>query len=315
MPEFLDSAVLMQRPHVIWLVPRRCAIILVSPISQNKFIRSSRMPRSGSRKILMVSLLLFLAVAFSAAQTQVASLHSNNGLVWQRTSPTVQKPDGPVLYQLLFSTAGIPNQIAKFDTNPRHLTNSLLSDDGSNVHVGTSNTFAIASTGIISFAAGQTFPGGGAGTVTSVGLAAPVSDFTVSGSPVTSNGTLTLNWTVAPTNTSTANAIVKRDGSGNFGAGTITLGGNLVLPDTSSGSVGLLTMGGIPFLHDSGLTNTFVGKNAGSLTNPGQANIGVGDFALTTSSGSSNIAIGFNALVSNTTVGFNIAIGTQAGYG
>src|SRR5713101_9420622 len=181
------------------------------------------MPRSGSRKILMVSLLLFLAVAFSAAQTQVASLHSNNGLVWQRTSPTLQKPDGPVLYQLLFSTAGTPNQIAKFDTNPRHLTNSLLSDNGS-IHVGTGNTFAIASNGIITFAGGQTFPGGGAGTVTSVGLAAPVSDFIVSGSPVTGTGTLTFNWNIAPTDTSTASAIVKRDASGNFSAGTITLG-------------------------------------------------------------------------------------------
>src|SRR5260370_17327020 len=145
------------------------------------------MPRSGSRKILVVSLFVFLAVTLSAAQTQVASMHSDNGLVWERTSRTAQKPDGPVLYQLLFSTAGIPNQIAKFDTNPRHLTNSLLSDNGS-IRVGTGNTFAIASNGIISFASGQTFPGGGAGTVTSVGLPAPVPAFIVSGSPATGTG-------------------------------------------------------------------------------------------------------------------------------
>src|SRR5260370_7061773 len=180
------------------------------------------MPRSGSRKILMVSLFLFLAVAFSAAQTQVASMHSDNGLVWQRTSPTAQKADGPVLYQLLFSTAGIPNQIAKFDTNPRHLTNSLLSDNGS-IRVGTGNTFAIASNGIISFASGQTFPGGGAGTVTSVGLAAPVSDFIVSGSPVAGTGTLTFNWNIAPTIADTASAIVNRDPTGNFGPTPTTL--------------------------------------------------------------------------------------------
>jgi hypothetical protein len=54
------------------------------------------------------------------------------------------------------------------------------------------------------------------GTVTSLGLSAPSSDFTVSGSPVTSSGTLGLNWTVAPTPADTANAIVKRDGSGNI---------------------------------------------------------------------------------------------------
>ena len=60
------------------------------------------------------------------------------------------------------------------------------------------------------------------GTVTSVGLSAPVSDFTVSGSPFTTSGTLELNWNVAPTNADTANAIVKRDANGSFTAGAIT---------------------------------------------------------------------------------------------
>src|SRR5262245_3209042 len=36
--------------------------------------------------------------------------------------------------------------------------------------------------------------GGGGGTVTSVGLAAPPETFIVTGSPVTTNGTLTLGW-------------------------------------------------------------------------------------------------------------------------
>jgi len=61
-----------------------------------------------------------------------------------------------------------------------------------------------------------------AGTVTSVGLAAPSADYSVSGSPVTTSGTLTFNWKVPPTNLNTANAIVKRDASGGFSAGTIT---------------------------------------------------------------------------------------------
>ena len=51
-------------------------------------------------------------------------------------------------------------------------------------------------------------------------IVSPGSDFTVSGSPVTGSGTLNLGWTVAPTSANTANAIVKRDGSGNF-AGNI----------------------------------------------------------------------------------------------
>jgi trimeric autotransporter adhesin len=80
----------------------------------------------------------------------------------------------------------------------------------------------ISSKGVITFAAGQTFPGGsGSGTVTSVGLSAPTTDFTVSGSPVTTSGTLALKWNTAPTSADTANAIVKRDSTGSFNATTI----------------------------------------------------------------------------------------------
>jgi hypothetical protein len=78
----------------------------------------------------------------------------------------------------------------------------------------------IASNGKITFANGQTFPG--TGTVTSVGLSAPSSDFTVSNSPITQSGTLGLSWTVSPTSADTANAIVKRDGTGSFSAGNIS---------------------------------------------------------------------------------------------
>jgi hypothetical protein len=94
--------------------------------------------------------------------------------------------------------------------------------------------FAVSHTGLVTFVSGQTFPG--TGTVTSVGLSAPASDFTVSGSPVTHSGTLGLTWTVAPTSTDTANAIVKRDGSGNFSAGAITAGSLGVTGNISTGS-------------------------------------------------------------------------------
>jgi hypothetical protein len=68
---------------------------------------------------------------------------------------------------------------------------------------------------------------GGSGTVTSVGLSAPSTDFTVTGSPVTASGALGLNWNVAPTSVATANAIVKRDSNGSFNATDINLGGVL----------------------------------------------------------------------------------------
>jgi hypothetical protein len=76
------------------------------------------------------------------------------------------------------------------------------------------------------------------GTVTSVGLSAPTTDFTVSGTPVTNSGTLGLNWNIAPTSTNTSNAIVKRDAAGNFSAGnmsTVTL--------TASNPAGLAIVG------------------------------------------------------------------------
>ncbi len=79
----------------------------------------------------------------------------------------------------------------------------------------------LSSKGIFTFAPGQTFPGTG-GTVTSVGLSAPSSDFTVTGSPVTKSGTLGLQWTVAPSSANAGNAIVKRDPAGNFSASKIT---------------------------------------------------------------------------------------------
>ncbi len=81
----------------------------------------------------------------------------------------------------------------------------------------------IGSNGVITFAPGQTFPGGsGTGTVTSVGLTAPATDFSVTGSPVTSAGTLNFAWKVVPTSANTPNAIVKRNAAGAFAAGEIT---------------------------------------------------------------------------------------------
>jgi len=91
-------------------------------------------------------------------------------------------------------------------------TDSTLAVNGTN--------FKVDQTGKVTFISGQTFPG--AGTVTSVALSAPTTDFVVTGSPVTKTGTLKFTWTAAPTNANTANAIVKRDSTGSFNAGAIT---------------------------------------------------------------------------------------------
>jgi len=118
----------------------------------------------------------------------------------------------------------------------------------------------INSKGLLTFAAGQTFPGTGKGTVTSVGLSAPTTDFTVSGSPVTGTGTLALKWTTAPTSADTANAIVKRDGAGAFQGGRIS--GNGVGDFGVTGQTD--TVVGV-----GGFANSGYGMQASSNTNLG----------------------------------------------
>jgi hypothetical protein len=57
--------------------------------------------------------------------------------------------------------------------------------------------------------------------VKSVSLTAPSLDFTVSGSPVTGTGTLSLNWVVPPSTGATPYSIVKRDDTGSIFAAAV----------------------------------------------------------------------------------------------
>jgi len=146
----------------------------------------------------------------------------------------------------------------------------------------------IASNGQITFAPGQTFPGAGGG-VSSVGLSAPSSDFTVSGSPVTTSGTLALNWTVAPDNADVANAIVKRDSGGSFQAGTIiafgSSGGSAALIGSDSSSDGV---GALQGMSGNGIgVYGFSGSTSNSSNNYGVYGTGPigGGFAASTSDG------------------------------
>jgi trimeric autotransporter adhesin len=97
---------------------------------------------------------------------------------------------------------------------------ALLFGSGSTAPAETG--LSISNKGVIKFATGQTFPPGvGTGTVTSVGLSAPTTDFSVSGSPTTGKGTLNLRWLVPPSDQNVPNSIVKRDAFGHFNADTI----------------------------------------------------------------------------------------------
>ena len=109
----------------------------------------------------------------------------------------------------------------------------------------------------------STAAGGGGGTVTSVSGTGTVSGLTLTGT-VTSSGSLTLGGTLSvansattATNLNTASAIVARDASGNFSAGTITaaLTGNVTgnLTGNVTGNV-------------SGTAATITGTYSGTIT-------------------------------------------------
>jgi len=133
-----------------------------------------------------------------------------DSVLFQKTSQIGVKTTTPAATLDVNGKTDVRNTLTLFPNG----TNSTLAVNGTN--------FKVDQTGKVTFISGQTFPG--TGTVTSVGLSAPSSDFTVSGSPVTKSGTLSLKWAIAPTNADTANAIVKRDSTGSFAANTITAG-------------------------------------------------------------------------------------------
>ena len=97
------------------------------------------------------------------------------------------------------------------------------------------------------------------------------------------------------------------DGStGGIITGNIDLGNSIA----TSGNI---LKGGVPFLHNYGINNTFVGKNAGNLTMSGRANLATGAGSLASNdSGSFNTATGVEALFSNSSGSGNTASGYEA---
>jgi hypothetical protein len=121
------------------------------------------------------------------------------------------------------------------------------------------------------------------------------------------SGSVTLGSTATSANT--ANAIVSRDGSGNFSAGSITLNTSLYLPATTATS-GTIYSGAGTLIQAWGTQNFFAGFNAGNLTMTGTANLGVGWQALMAdTSGGQNTGIGVAALEFDTSGGDNTAVG------
>ena len=109
--------------------------------------------------------------------------------------------------------------------------------------------FSIASTGLITFAIGQTFPGAGNGTVTSVGSGAGLA-----GGPITSSGALSIA-TGGVTNAMLQHpSLTVTAGTGLSGGGSVALGGTDTLSINST------------VIPQLAANNTFTGSNTFSST-------------------------------------------------
>jgi len=88
--------------------------------------------------------------------------------------------------------------------------------------------------------------------------------------------------------------------------------GNLTMVD-STATAGNILKGGVPFLHNFGDFNTFIGQGAGNLTMTGSQNAASGESALSSNTtGNANTASGHGALRRNTTGSRNTASGRNA---
>ncbi len=124
---------------------------------------------------------------------------------------------------------------------------------------------SVAGNGRITFASGQTFPGAGSGTVTSVGTGAGLT-----GGPITTSGTISIP-SAGVTNAMLANpSITVTAGSGLSGGGTVALGGTVTLTNTASGGTvtsvgtgagltgGPITTSGTISIPAAGVTNSML---------------------------------------------------------
>ncbi len=167
---------------------------------------------------------------------------------------------------------------------------------------------AITVTAGTGLAGGGTVPLGGATTLNNAGVLSVTGNADITATAL--GGAVTLDDTATDANI--ASRIVKRDGSGNFSAGTVTLAGNLNLPATT-GSSGAIYAGGFLLAHDFGYQNFFAGLGAGNLTMTGSGNVGVGSSVLSSNvGGADNAALGYFALAANISGNYNTAIGQYA---
>jgi hypothetical protein len=147
-------------------------------------------------------------------------------------------------------------------------------------------------------------------------------------SKITADGTATANQVAKFTAACTIHQSLLFDNGTDVGintttpAATLDVNGNISsrdnigLPQTTSSSLGVITLGGSPFIHaccSAASDNTFVGSSAGNFTTGTNHSTAIGfEALLSDTSGFSNTAMGADALQLNT-IGFdNTAVGIAA---
>ena len=173
---------------------------------------------------------------------------------------------------------------------------AFLSSKGSNALAPTG--LAIAPSGQITFASGQTFPGAGAGTITGV----------TAGSGLLGGGT-----SGAVTLSANPNVVAELANNDIFTA-SVTVNGDFA--SNTSVNAPIYYLSSKPFLSAgaSGSNNAFLG-GGGNQATTGTSTTAVGFQALAAqTSGAENTSVGLNSLYSNTTGSSNTAVGAGALY-
>jgi hypothetical protein len=211
---------------------------------------------------------------------------------WAALSPVQNLTPAP--YAIIAQSAG---------TLTGTLPVSQLSGVVSNTQLAQSSLTLIAGAGL---SGGGTVPLGGSVILNNAGLLSVTGDEDITA--LTTNSEVILGSTA--TNADTANTIVKRDASGNFSAGTITLAGTLSMANSlNNTAVGLGALGN----NTVGSNNTAYGWEALDNNSTGFDNTANGFFALYNSTTSyQNTAIGAYALFDNTNGSGNTASGWVA---
>jgi hypothetical protein len=169
------------------------------------------------------------------------------------------------------------------NNNSSNASATLNLQFGANGATPNETGLSIASNGIISFAANQTFPGaGGSGTVTSVGSGAGLS-----GGPITTSGMLSIA-TGGVTNAMLANpSLTVTAGTDLTGGGMVSLGGNVTLNlDTTQ----VPTLAAASNIFTGSLAASSFSGNGSALTSLNPANLSAGTAGINVSGNAATAA-------------------------